>query len=303
MIRVCLVGLGNIGIKYDSNRPSGLTHYSAIKRCPGFNLVACVDENYLVLTEMANKMQDINLFNSISNVDISVDLIVIATPIGSHLENFLESILKKPKLILIEKPPAKSVEELIIMAAEGGKAEIPTYVNYQRAAFPATKSIVTKVQSGSLGSHFEVSAVFTGDFLNNGSHLINLLSQIFLSERDSFHLRQLSDSSWVMQAVNLHAVINASSSDASELHFIAFSKKYKIVYSSSKGSFKVYTLSKSPSFESGFEFTEEQTYLQEENSLVPVYLELKEAFYGNKCSLPSLTKSVSQGLLMAKCND
>jgi predicted dehydrogenase len=303
MIRVCLVGLGNIGIKYDSNRPSGLTHYSAIKKSLGFELVACVDESYLVLTEMADKLHGINLFNSIRKVDTGLDLIVIATPMSSHLGNFLESILRKPKLILIEKPPAKSVEELIIMAAEGEKAQIPTYVNYQRAAFPATRSILTKVQSGSLGSYFEVTAVFTGDFLNNGSHLINLLSHIFLSERDSFHLRQLSNSSWAMQAVNLYAVINASLSDASELHFIAFSKTSKIVYSSSEGSFKVYRLSKSPSFELGFEFIEEQAYLQDESSLIPVYSELKEAFYGNRCSLPSLTESVSQGLLMAKCND
>ena len=98
---VGLIGLGNIGATYDLLSQNVMSHLKAIQTNRHFFLKFGYDQKSDVLDEIQRVYTPLNLYseNKVFNNDISVDLLVIATPTNMHLEvleKFLpERLLKR----------------------------------------------------------------------------------------------------------------------------------------------------------------------------------------------------------------
>ena len=134
---VLLVGLGNIGLKYDLHLEEGSfvhTHARAFERHKEFILLGAVDDNLEcrdVFTKIYEKPAYIDLFEALQVH--KPDLVVIATPTSSHFK-ILSNILKKssPRIILCEKPLSNNLIEAQKMVNECDKRDIDLFVNYMR---------------------------------------------------------------------------------------------------------------------------------------------------------------------------
>ena len=87
IFNVALVGLGNVGFKYDKNfkSKSYLTHYSTNKKLNGFNLIYAIDNN----KNNRKEFEKITKIKSISTDEITkhnkkIDIVIIATPTETH---------------------------------------------------------------------------------------------------------------------------------------------------------------------------------------------------------------------------
>ena len=119
--KVALIGLGNVGYKYDmyQNEASCLTHYSSIMNLKGFELTLAIDND----EKNRNEFEKYSKIKPISNDELSfvnqeIDVIVIATPPESHIEIINKVAKLKPRLIFCEKPLAISNREILSKIVE-----------------------------------------------------------------------------------------------------------------------------------------------------------------------------------------
>lgn len=178
----CLVvGLGNIGMKYDLDlefEEFVLTHCAAISGHNDFVLSAGVDLN--------KENRDIfeGTFNSpaFDNIDIAIKEVrpavgVICCPTNDHYAAFISLVESQDiKAIFCEKPLSYDIIEAQEMVNICAKYDVPLYVNYMRRADPNVVEIKRRITSGEIAGPIKVSAWYSKGLLNNGSHLVDLAS-------------------------------------------------------------------------------------------------------------------------------
>ena len=178
----CLVvGLGNIGMKYDLDlefEEFVLTHCAAISGHNDFVLSAGVDLN--------KESRDIfeGTFNSpaFDNIDIAIKEVrpavgVICCPTNDHYAALISLVESQDiKVILCEKPLSYDIVEAQEMVNICAKYDVPLYVNYMRRADPNVVEIKRRIVSGEIAGPIKVSAWYSKGLLNNGSHLVDLAS-------------------------------------------------------------------------------------------------------------------------------
>jgi len=178
----CLVvGLGNIGMKYDLDlefEEFVLTHCAAISGHNDFVLSAGVDLN--------KESRDIfeGTFNSpaFDNIDIAIKEVrpavgVICCPTNDHYAAFISLVESQDiKAIFCEKPLSYDIIEAQEMVNICAKYDVPLYVNYMRRADPNVVEIKRRITSGEIAGPIKVSAWYSKGLLNNGSHLVDLAS-------------------------------------------------------------------------------------------------------------------------------
>ena len=107
MVKVLLVGLGGIGFEYDQNlKEHSLTHFKAINRHKGIELVGAVDPDADKLHKLSELDSNIKLFSSVVEVDIDcLDLIVLAESTKYRVYNYEKLVEYYPRAhYLLEKP-------------------------------------------------------------------------------------------------------------------------------------------------------------------------------------------------------
>ena len=186
-----LVGLGNIGFKYDYHVPFSFddsdssdliqTHCRALACHPGFDFLGAIDIssnacNHFTSIYKLPAFKTLSHFLNTSTIR-HVDVVVIAVP--SHLQlTVLEECcsLLSFQLVLIEKPPALSED-----SSEVIKALSTTYniaVNYIRRYLPSIQLLSKLIRRGELGSFSYGSIVYSKGLLTNGSHYVDLCSHL-----------------------------------------------------------------------------------------------------------------------------
>ena len=128
--KVVLIGLGNVGFgRYLSKKENQiLDHYSAIKNQQSLKLVVCSDKTN------PGRIQEKFVKDANELSSLKVDLLVISTPMETHLkviDKFLER--NSAKIILVEKPCTNSMHEMDqLTRLLLGHAETEVVVNYHR---------------------------------------------------------------------------------------------------------------------------------------------------------------------------
>lgn len=174
-----IIGAGRIGSLFDSpTSDEVLTHAHAFSENTNIELVALVDTDSVRGKAEAEKW-DTSYFENVENMAVKIkpEIIIIATPDDTHISMLQEAINLQPKLIVCEKP--------IQLSAEDGKyvssieTTIPIVVNYRRRFDPTVITLRNSILNGEVGEVIGATGIFSGGFLHNGSHLIDLARFLF----------------------------------------------------------------------------------------------------------------------------
>ncbi len=184
LYRVLIIGCGNIAGGFDFLRTPKdypLTHAGAYLKHGGFVLSACLEPNL----ERLKKFQDrwninrgVRNFSELNEQNESFDVVSICSPSHLHPEHIELALRLKPKVIFCEKPltldedgGAKQVQ---LCQAQG----VALVVNYNRRWDPVLKRIFQELRVGRWGRIRSVVAHYNKGILNNGSHIIDLLTRL-----------------------------------------------------------------------------------------------------------------------------
>lgn len=178
----CLVvGLGNIGMGFDFEEDAAgavLTHCSAITTHPDFSLAGGVDPEKSRRDRFEFKFRA----PSFSGIDealtaIKPSVAIICTPTEHHYSALLKLVASPNlKVIICEKPLSYDFKEALEMTDICERHGIRLYVNYMRRSDPNVIEIKRRIECGSIAAPIKVSAWYSKGILNNGSHLVNLLT-------------------------------------------------------------------------------------------------------------------------------
>lgn len=187
---VALVGLGNVGFKYDKDfkSKSYLTHYSTIKNLKGFNLSLAIDNN----KNNRKEFEKITKIKSITTDEITkhnkkIDIVIIATPTETHQQIINKAIILKPKLILCEKPLSLLNSEVSDIIKLCSSKKINLELNYFRK-FEQSAESIKKILNNI--SFFRATVFYSNGFINNGSHFLDLITYWFGKPKDVFLKKQ-----------------------------------------------------------------------------------------------------------------
>lgn len=178
----CLVvGLGKIGMGFDFDMdPTDflLTHCAAITEHDNFSLAGGVDPNKACRENFEKKYRS----PAFCNVDdalksVSPTVAIICSPTDEHYSVFLKlAELPDLKVILCEKPLSYDLSEAQAMCDICERKGISLFVNYMRRADPNVIEIKRRIDTGDIAGPIKISAWYSKGILNNGSHLIDLVS-------------------------------------------------------------------------------------------------------------------------------
>lgn len=176
-----IIGLGNIGMRYDIALPLEshvLSHARAFRMHPDFELVGGVDPNPDLREEFARTYGAI-AYASVEQLLAAVkpDVIAVASPTASHGDIVTTILLHhSPRAILCEKPLAlnSSTAREMIDACAGKK--VPLYVNFIRRADPGVMEVKSRLATGSIAMPFKAVVWYSKGLLHNGSHFADLLT-------------------------------------------------------------------------------------------------------------------------------
>ena len=156
---VLIIGLGNIGMRYDMYLDPArfiYSHARAFSVHPDFELTGGVDLN----ADFRNDFEQIYQKRAYSNIAEAIqahvpDIVVIAVPTVLHGDCFREVLdHANPKLVLIEKPVSSDLDESCYIVTECSKRGIQLFVNYFRIADRGVIEIKSRIEDGRLGTFF-----------------------------------------------------------------------------------------------------------------------------------------------------
>jgi len=140
VIKTILIGLGRVGagnIGLTDDVP--MSHLSALSANPYYDLAALIDPN-----QTACQLAQINFpdlpYAPVQNLrdlaSTDLDVAVIATPPKGRLELFQELLQRSPRLIVCEKPLARTLKEAVKIVAACDHANVQLRVNFHRRFDP-----------------------------------------------------------------------------------------------------------------------------------------------------------------------
>lgn len=184
IIKSVVIGLGQIGMKYDyddSSKNFIATHVKSLFLHPNFKLVAVVDSSSDRRNQFKKKY-NISAYERIEDLPkkSKIDLMVIATNTKDHFDSF-EKIVENfnPRLILCEKPLSETIEKSRKMIDLAKSANISLAVNFIRQYDPGIRRLINIINDGEIGFPLKSCIWYRKGIYNNGSHMINLVSSIF----------------------------------------------------------------------------------------------------------------------------
>lgn len=181
MLKVLLIGCGNIAGGFDAQRPAGsapLTHAGAFAAHGGFELAACVEPDDAKREAFMARWGVGRGFQDMSEATISglrFDVVSICSPTSAHHADALAALALRPGLVFCEKPLCPFVTEAADLVRRCDDAGVLLAVNHNRR----WDSTVVRLQGELVRGEWGVLRSATGHYnkgvLNNGSHMIDLL--------------------------------------------------------------------------------------------------------------------------------
>lgn len=185
-IRTVVIGLGNIAVNYAndpliSKRIKYSTHIQSIIKHPDFELVAACDKSPSALNNFHNRYKYVDIFKSHEPLlkTAMFDLAVVATNTPSHFQIAQSLIGAGCKFLLLEKPISLNELEARRLVEICKKRKVNLIVNYFRAFNPSYITLLEQIKKGQWGKVQSFGATYSKGVFNNGTHLLQLLTNIF----------------------------------------------------------------------------------------------------------------------------
>jgi predicted dehydrogenase len=182
-----IIGLGNIGSKYDDLGPDAVvqTHRKALAIHPGYRLLGGVDidpGSRKRFAEVSKTPAAASLDELVALTAVTPDVVVIAVPTEVSMEA-IRSISTYPlAAILLEKPIATTQEEAHACLDFLKKNKTPVAVNYIRRWDPAIRRLQQVIQRGEFGEPLAIRCLYSKSLLSNGCHYVDLTHFLFGKE-------------------------------------------------------------------------------------------------------------------------
>ena len=182
-----LVGAGNIGALYDINSESDaepLTHLSALTKSQQIGWIDVLETNPNHVHRIKLNQKIRYCFASLAELEAHADdykIACIATPSGTHF-SILRALNKsaiKIGHVLCEKPLFSRAMEFHSQALDIKQMKFPVTVNYPRTWSTDNTGLLDIAAKHDLGACISAVASYGKGLKNNGSHMINLLVQLF----------------------------------------------------------------------------------------------------------------------------
>jgi predicted dehydrogenase len=183
--KVLIVGCGNMAGGYDLLQPDEalpLGHAKAFRQHGGFEVTTCIDPNYAQRQAFQNHWQIPQGFASWHELPDEVgafDLISICSPTMVHAGDIQAALKLKPRMIFCEKPVTAYVAQTQQAVKHCADSQILLAVNHSRRWSPQVHQLKQQLEVGYWGAVRSVSAVYNKGMLNNGSHMLDLLLNLF----------------------------------------------------------------------------------------------------------------------------
>lgn len=163
-----IVGLGRIAWR-GFGKPGIETHVSTLLEHPRFTLASAWD--------IERGVRD--SFRGTAPIVIDgawgADVLVVCTPPETHLPVVREWIENRPvRGILCEKPLASTVEDAEEIVRLCDDAKVTLLVGHQRRYDRRHLALRNFLADGNLGRVVDITAFFSGGYLNNGSHAADI---------------------------------------------------------------------------------------------------------------------------------
>jgi predicted dehydrogenase len=181
VLKVLIVGCGNIAGGFDQGRPADslpYTHAGAYTRDGRFTITACVEPNDYRRGKFMEVWGVPSGFRSIDELQhsgVHFDLISICSPTTFHADDLAAAVSLKPKLIFCEKPVTTTAEQTERMVEMCRTAKIPLAVNYTRRWDSRITEFQSEIRIAQWGKLRSITGLYNKGILNNGSHMIDLL--------------------------------------------------------------------------------------------------------------------------------
>ena len=187
MASALLIGAGNIGALYDID--SGpetvpLTHLSALTTCQQIGWIDVLETNPEHVRRIKRNQKIRHCVASLAELKAHADdytIACIATPGDTHF-SMLEALNRSAINIghvLCEKPLFSAAAKFHAQASEIKQMKFPVTVNYPRTWSIDNTSLLDLAAKYELGACTSVVASYGKGLKNNGSHMINLLLNLF----------------------------------------------------------------------------------------------------------------------------
>jgi predicted dehydrogenase len=183
MLKVLIVGCGNIAGGFDAERPPAqppLTHGGAFTRHGGFHLAACVEPD---AGRRAAFMRRWGIGQGFDDMAAAVaahapghfDIVSLCSPTSVHAGQIEAALALKPRLVFCEKPVTPTLAQTEALVQRCAAAGVPLAVNHTRRWAPDVQRLAAELKAGAWGSVRSAVGTYNKGVLNNGSHLVDLL--------------------------------------------------------------------------------------------------------------------------------
>src|SRR3989338_6528580 len=179
-----VVGLGRIGLGFDIGSDSShiLTHTKAYLKHKDFNLISGIDINMSRRKEFddyAGKKAYSNIGQFKKGNNTKIDVVSLCTPEKVRYSEFIKIVSLKPKLVIIEKPLALTLDEAVKIKYTADENNIKIFVNYTRRVDPSFENLRKILRAKKLGNVSLVKINYNGGMYKNASHFIDLVMHYF----------------------------------------------------------------------------------------------------------------------------
>jgi len=266
-IKTLIVGLGNIGFKYDLNldiKNYYTTHAKSIFKISDFHLVGGVDKNPHS-RKIFKKVYNLSAYKDIDTA-IKLEkptLVIVCTNEASHL-NIVKKIssFNFVRYIVLEKPGGRNYEDLKKIISLCKKNKIKLLINYFRLYNNYYKKIISFLQNKKIFLSYK----YNRGLRNNCSHIISFLFSINIPKKISeIKINVLTGSTNKVISLKWNKIhcllINPGIKELSHTNLEIFSETKHFVSNNDFSQFKIANLEKSNYIKNFYEFITYTSYL------------------------------------------
>jgi predicted dehydrogenase len=184
-LRVGIAGCGLIaGGPVRDGRPILGTHAAACREEPTVELVAAADLHADRRAAFGAWWKVDALFADVETMcsKAAIDLLIVATPPGSHEAVCQTGLARGVRGILCEKPLGGEPAAARRICEAARAAKVPLVVNFSRRWDDNHQLVARRIADGAIGEPRVVFGLYTGTLRGNGSHLVDTLRMVVPGE-------------------------------------------------------------------------------------------------------------------------
>lgn len=280
-IKTLIIGLGNIGFKYDlmsKNKDYFKSHTKSILNSNGFDLLGGVDKDQNSRKQFTSKFKLPAYENIITAIKAhKPKLVVVSTKEISHLKIIkIISKFSSIRFVVLEKPAGKNYKDLKNIISICKKKNIKLLINYFRLYNPYFINIINYLKNKKLF----VSFVYNRGIQNNCSHLISFLFFITMPKKvTDVKIEKLSNNKTKILGLKWGKIscslINPGVRNLSHTRLEIYSKNKHFISNNNFSEFEIGKLKKSKLIKNFYEF---KNYVSHKNNYKNSY---QKIFYKN----------------------